>query len=211
LFDYIALGYVPADEVAHAAARTQEFAYNDFCVAQIARALGIDDQAQALAARALHYRNTYDPAVGFMRGRLRDGSWLEPFAEFAWDRRAYIEGAAWQYSWAAPHDPAGLIALMGGPEAFVAKLDRMLATPPYFDAADYDLEIHEMTEMASAGFGQYAPRTSRCIMCCTCSPPPASPRRRTTGCARCSTSCTAPIPTACPATRTMARCRPGMS
>ena len=156
LFDYIALGYVPADRVAHAAARTQEFAYNDFCVAQIARALGIEDDAAELTRRALHYRNTYDRAVGFMRGRLRDGSWLIPFDEFAWDRRAYIEGSAWQYSWAAPHDPAGLIALMGGREAFVAKLDRMLATPPYFDAADYDLEIHEMTEMASASFGQYA-------------------------------------------------------
>ncbi|HEU5103072.1 MAG TPA: GH92 family glycosyl hydrolase, partial [Roseiflexaceae bacterium] len=156
LFDYIALGYVPAGEVAHAAARTQEFAYNDFCVAQIARALGIEDDARELSRRALFYRNTYDPAVGFMRGRLRDGSWLEPFDEFAWDRRAYIEGSAWQYSWAAPHDPAGLIELMGGREAFVAKLDRMLETPPYFDAADYDLEIHEMTEMASANFGQYA-------------------------------------------------------
>jgi len=156
LFDYIGLGYVPAGEVAHAAARTQEFAYNDFCVAQIARALGIEDEAHELARRALFYRNTYDPAVGFMRGRLRDGGWLEPFDEFAWDRRAYIEGSAWQYSWAAPHDPAGLIALMGGREAFTAKLDRMLATPPYFDASDHDLEIHEMTEMASANFGQYA-------------------------------------------------------
>jgi predicted alpha-1,2-mannosidase len=156
LFDYIALGYVPADEVAHAAARTQEFAYNDFCVAQIAKALRIEDEARELAGRALHYRNTYDSGVGFMRGRLRDGSWLEPFDEFAWDRRAYIEGSAWQYSWAAPHDPAGLITLMGGPAAFAAKLDQMLATPPYFDATDYGLEIHEMTEMASANFGQYA-------------------------------------------------------
>jgi predicted alpha-1,2-mannosidase len=156
LFDYIALGFVPAVTVAHAAARTQEFAYNDFCVAQIARALGAEEDARELTRRALFYRNTYDPAVGFMRGRLRDGSWLEPFDEFAWDRRAYIEGGAWQYSWAAPHDPAGLIQLMGGRAAFAARLDRMLATPPYFDAADYDLEIHEMTEMASANFGQYA-------------------------------------------------------
>src|SRR5262249_11474847 len=130
--EYITLGYVPADTVAHAAARTQEFAYNDFCVAQIARALGHQDDYERLIRGALHYRNVYDPAVGFMRGRLRDGSWLAPFDEFAWDRRAYIEGSAWQYSWAVPHDIAGLIELMGGVAAFVAKLDRLLDTPPHF-------------------------------------------------------------------------------
>jgi predicted alpha-1,2-mannosidase len=153
---YAELGYVPADEFMHAAARTQEYAYDDFCIAQLAQALGHEQDARTLSRRALSYRNTFDPAVGFMRGRLRDGSWLEPFDQFAWDLRAYIEGGAWQYSWAAPHDPAGLIALMGGDQAFVAKLERMLSMPPRFDIADYAYEIHEMTEMALADFGQYA-------------------------------------------------------
>lgn len=156
LAGYAELGYVPADEAGHAAAATQEYAYDDFCLAQVARALGHADDERALMARAQSYRQVYDPASGLMRARLRDGGWLEPFDEFAWDRRAYIEGSAWQYSWAAPHDPAGLIALMGGPNAFAAKLERMLALPPLFRAADYDFEIHEMSEMASAEFGQYA-------------------------------------------------------
>jgi predicted alpha-1,2-mannosidase len=149
-------GYVPADQVPHAAARTQEYAYNDFCVAQMADMLGHTRDARILWKRALNYRSVFDPTVGFMRGRNADGSWLEPFDEFTWDTRAYIEGSAWQYSWAVPHDPAGLIDLMGGPVAFVAKLDRMLGSPATFHVGQYGFEIHEMTEMATARFGQYA-------------------------------------------------------
>lgn len=153
---YRALGYVPVEVAEHAAARTQEYAYTDFCVAQLARALGHDEDAGIFYERALNYRHTFDPDVGFMRGRNADGSWLEPFNAFAWDTRAYIEGSAWQYSWAVPHDPAGLIALMGGDEAFVAKLEQLLALPPHFDVGGYPHEIHEMTEMAAANLGQYA-------------------------------------------------------
>lgn len=153
---FIEYGYVPADITDHAAARTQEYAYTDFCTARLARELGHTDDFRELWPRAFAYRNTFDPGVGLMRARLRDGSWKEPFDEFAWDTDAYIEGSAWQYSWAVPHDPAGLIALHGGREAFLARLDAMLAAPPEFRAAQYGFEIHEMTEMAAANFGQYA-------------------------------------------------------
>lgn len=149
------LGWVPADRVEHAASRTQDFAYNDFCVAQVAKGLGKDEDARRFFARALHYRNTYNPASGFMQGRLEDGSWEEPFDEFRWGG-AFIEGSAWQCTWAVPHDPAGLIELMGGDAAFVAKLDRMLELEARFEVGSYGFEIHEMTEMAAADFGQYA-------------------------------------------------------
>ena len=149
------LGWVPHDEVEHAAARTQDFAYNDFCVAQVARALGRETEDQRYRQRAFNYRNTFNPETGFMQGRLRDGSWETPFDEFRWGG-SYIEGSAWQCSWAVPHDAAGLIELLGGPEATVAKLDRMQELPPRFEVGSYNVEIHEMTEMAAVDFGQYA-------------------------------------------------------
>jgi len=136
-------------------ARSLDYAYDDFCIAQVATALGRHDEAARMLARAQNYRHLYDPQVGFMRGRNADGSWLEPWDEFRWGS-PYVEGGPWQSSWAVPHDPAGLIALMGGENAFVAKLDAMLATPPHFEIGAYGIEIHEMTEMACADFGQYA-------------------------------------------------------
>ena len=152
---FATLGWVPHDEVEHAAARTQDFAYNDFCVAQVARALGREEEYRRYRERAFYYRNKFNRKTGFMQGRLRDGSWDTPFDEFGWGG-AYIEGSAWQCTWAVPHDAAGLIELFGGAEATVAKLDRMLELPPRFEVGSYNFEIHEMTEMAAVNFGQYA-------------------------------------------------------
>ncbi|MBN1672879.1 MAG: GH92 family glycosyl hydrolase [Kiritimatiellae bacterium] len=149
------LGYVPEGAARHAAAATMDYAYGDFCLAQLARRLGRHEDARLLAASALNYRNVIDPAVGFLRGRREDGAWLEPFDPFAWGG-PYVEGSAWQCSWAAPHDPEGLMACVGGRAAFVGKLDRLFELPPRFEPAAYGAPIHEMTEMALAGFGQYA-------------------------------------------------------
>jgi len=97
----------------------------------------------------------FDSRVGFMRAKNPNGTWLEPWNEFHWGN-PYVEGGPWQASWAVQHDAAGLIQLMGGDEAFVDKLDLLLTTPPHFSTGAYQMEIHEMTEMAFAGFGQYA-------------------------------------------------------
>jgi len=105
--------------------------------------------------RAQNYRKLWDASVGFMRARHADGSWLEPFHPFAWGG-PYCEGGPWQSSWAIQHDPAGLMGLLGGEEALAAKLDEMLTTPPVFKIGGYSQEIHEITEMAVADFGQYA-------------------------------------------------------
>jgi len=153
--DYIQLGYVPADRVSHAVARTADYAHCDFALAQFARSLGHKDDATRLLKRARNYRNIYDRRTGFLRGRNANGSWRQPFDEFEWSKD-YIEGSAWQHTWAVPHDAAGLIRLMGGNRSFVAKLDRMLALPPRFSVGNYPTEIHEMSEMAAARFGQYA-------------------------------------------------------
>ena len=153
ILDYLEKGYVSTDHH-ESVARALDYAYDDFCIAQVAAALGKEDDRRLFLERAQNYRHHYDPSVGFMRARNADGSWAE-FREFRWGD-PYVEGGPWQSTWAVPHDPAGLIALMGGPEAFVAQLERMLTMPPHFEVGYYGFEIHEMTEMACVDFGQYA-------------------------------------------------------
>jgi predicted alpha-1,2-mannosidase len=156
LEDYIRLGYIPADKgYKSPTSCTLDYAYNDFCVRQVALFLGRTKEAELLRPRMLNYRNVFDPSIGFMRARLSDGSWEEPFREFAWGG-GFVEGGTWQHTFNVPHDPEGLARLFGGPKKLCEKLDTMLALPPTFEAGTYNFEIHEMTEMAMAGFGQYA-------------------------------------------------------
>jgi predicted alpha-1,2-mannosidase len=149
------LGYVPADRVKEATARTLEFAYDDFCIAQVAQGLGRTEEHDRLLARSRNFRNVWDPQVGFMRGRLANGSWLSPFSPVAWGG-PYTEGSAWHYTWSVMHDVHALVDLIGGRELFAAKLDAMLQAPPHFEVGTYKREIHEMTEMVAAKMGQYA-------------------------------------------------------
>jgi predicted alpha-1,2-mannosidase len=150
LADYIRLGYAPG-----AVSETLDYAYDDACIALAADALGHTEDAALFRKRALNYQNVYDPTVGFMRPRGADGSWKANFDQYAWGD-AYTEGGPWQWTWAAPHDPAGLMSLMGGRDAFTRKLDRMFWQPPTFHVGGYGQEIHEMREMAAVPFGQYA-------------------------------------------------------
>ena len=149
------LGYIPDRASTYALSATLDYAYDDWCVAQIAKQQHEPDVYQSLMKRSQNYRSLWDPKVGFMRPKTADGQWVEPFDEFAWGG-SYAESGPWQSSWFVPHDPAGLIGLIGGPEKMAAKLDAMLATPPTFHVGGYGHVIHEMTEMAEAHFGQYA-------------------------------------------------------
>ncbi len=153
--DYLHLGYVSADHVEQSAAETADAAYGDFCIAQVANKLGrVEDAAMSLK-RSHNWRNVFDPETGFLRGKHVNGSWLEPFDQFAWGS-PYVEGSAWQHRWDVPQDIPGLIQAMGGNKQAVAALDKMLALPPIFHVGVYGQEIHEMSEMAAVNFGQYA-------------------------------------------------------
>jgi predicted alpha-1,2-mannosidase len=152
---YLKLHYVPADQVGQAVAETVDAAYGDFCIAQVADALGHKYDAHLLTVRSANWRNLFDPQVRFLRGKNSDGSWLSPFDPFTWGG-AYVEGSAWQHRWDAPQDIPGQIELMGGPAAAAEALERMLTIPPIFHAELYGYEIHEMSEMAAVPFGQYA-------------------------------------------------------
>jgi predicted alpha-1,2-mannosidase len=156
LQDYELLGFVPYDHgVAESVACTLEYAYDDFCAAQMAKAAGHPDDYETFTARSKYYRNVYDPSVGFMRGRKSDRSWIEPFDPLAWGG-VYTEGNAWQWLWSVQQDVPGLIQLMGGKEAFIRKLDTLFSMTSAFRVGGYGQVIHEMTEAKMAGTGQYA-------------------------------------------------------
>ncbi|EIL96548.1 sugar hydrolase [Rhodanobacter thiooxydans] len=126
LADYMKLGYVPIDKEPEGASKTLEYAYDDWSLAQMARAMGKTDVAATFTKRAANWRHAWDPQAGFMRARLSDGTFREPFdPEAAGYGSDYTEGNAWQYSWYVPQDVAGLIAAMGGDAKFVAKLDAL--------------------------------------------------------------------------------------
>jgi predicted alpha-1,2-mannosidase len=126
LADYMRLGYVPIDHEPEAASKTLEYAYDDWSLAQMAGAMGKRDIAVAFLQRAGNWRNAWDPKTGFMRARLSNGKFREPFdPTFAGYGSDYTEGNAWQYSWYVPQDIPGLIRAMGGDAKFVAKLDQV--------------------------------------------------------------------------------------
>ena len=154
---YTKLGYVPDNvKIDESAARTLEYAYDDFAIAQLARALGKPKREIDLyAKRAQNYRKLYDPAHKLMRGRHLDGTLQAPYNPFAWGG-VFTEGNGWQYSWSVFHDERGLMNLMGGPRPYAAMLDSVFRLPPVFDDSYYGEVIHEIREMQVADMGQYA-------------------------------------------------------
>ncbi len=126
LGDYMDLGYVPIDREPEAASKTVEYAYDDWTIARMAERLGKAEVVAEFDRRAGFWKNTFDSQTRFVRARLADGSFREPFDATAINYGSdYTEGNAWQYSWFVPHDPAGLITAMGGDAATVEKLDAM--------------------------------------------------------------------------------------
>ena len=154
---YNELGYVPYDVgINENAARTLEYAYDDFTIYQLGKALGKPQSEIAIyAERSMNYKKLFDRETGLMRGKNRDGSFQSPFNPFKWGD-AFTEGNSWHYSWSVFHDVAGLAELMGGREAFVKKLDTVFTLPPIYDESYYKGVIHEIREMQIANMGQYA-------------------------------------------------------
>ena len=124
---YKQLGYIPTDKTDEAASRTLEDSYDDWCVAQVAKALGRDEDYQFFLHRSLNDRNLFNPALGLMNGKTSDGKWAPIGESKDTDENrsvsGWTEGDAWVYTWSPLHDQAGLIQLMGGRPAYAAKLD----------------------------------------------------------------------------------------
>jgi len=119
-------GYIPGELESESVSKTLEYAYDDWCIAQMARALGKREDERQFSERAQFYKNVYDASSGFMRAKV-NGSWVEPFDPTAVTNH-YAEANPWQYHFFVPHDVDGLIKLMGGRERFVAKLDTLFNT-----------------------------------------------------------------------------------
>ncbi|MDR1881431.1 MAG: GH92 family glycosyl hydrolase [Prevotella sp.] len=154
---YNTLGYVPCDvKINENAARTLEYAYDDWCIYQLGRKLGKPaKEIDIYAKRAMNYRNLFDPEHKLMRGRNRDGTFQSPFNPLKWGD-AFTEGNSWHYTWSVFHDPQGLIDLMGGKAGFNRMMDSVFSVPPLFDDSYYGGVIHEIREMQIMNMGNYA-------------------------------------------------------
>ncbi len=154
---YNSLGYVPYNVgINENAARTLEYAYADWTIYKLAKALNRPkEEIDLFAKRSQNYRNLYSHEHKLMRGKNEDGSFQSPFSPTKWGD-AFTEGNSWHYTWSVFHDTQGLIDLMGGNKEFVNMLDSVFIMPPIFDDSYYGGVIHEIREMQIMNMGQYA-------------------------------------------------------
>lgn len=146
--EYARYGYVLSSGGSkQSVSRTLEFAFDDWCIARMAQALGHTADARMFLQRSANFINVYDGTRGFMRGRREDGSWRRPFnpKQLVWSD--YTEANAWQYTWAVMHDPPKLVKLMGGDQAFINKMDTL-----FTEKDDVLANIPDITGL----IGQYA-------------------------------------------------------
>ncbi|MCY1719426.1 GH92 family glycosyl hydrolase [Prolixibacteraceae bacterium Z1-6] len=147
---YKEYNYIPYNKVRESVSRTLEYAYNDWCVAQFADALGKAGDRDLFLKRAANYKNIIDRETGFACPKDDKGKWLTPFnPTFVGhgDERHYTEANAWQYTWFVPHDVQGLIEMEGGKEPFLNKLDSLFTISS---------EVQETTSDVTGLIGQYA-------------------------------------------------------
>lgn len=150
---YDKYGYYPFDIVEkESVSRTLESAYDDYCAALMAQALGKDEDANFFRKRSGYYQNLFDKQTGMMRGKDSKGSWRTPFNMFSLSHSSshggdYTEGNAWQYTWHVQHDIESLIALMGGKQQFNTKLDTL-----FYLRSDDAVNVLDVTGL----IGQYA-------------------------------------------------------
>jgi predicted alpha-1,2-mannosidase len=150
LRDYMRLGYVPEDKESESVSKTLEYAFDDWTIARMARAMGKDDIAAQFEKRAQNWRNVFDPSIGFARPKLSDGKFREPFdPATAGENSGFTEGNSWQYSWYEPQDVGGLIHELGGDDKLVAKLDSVFG-------AKIDPKVFATLEDVSGLIGWYA-------------------------------------------------------
>lgn len=126
---YRKLGYLPADKEEESVSKTLEYVYDDWAVAHVAEAVGATQDAKVLRERSRNYRNVFDPKSRFMRSRLENGDWAEPFDPRGMGHfkkwRDYTESNSWETTFGVQHDVKGYIQLFGGRQAFLDKLDEL--------------------------------------------------------------------------------------
>ncbi len=144
------LGFLPADKVNWSVSRALEYCIDDAAMAAVALKMGDKAGYEYHLARSKQYKKYFDAETGYMRGRLSDGKWTEPFhPSYSYHEIAnYVEGNAWQYTWLVPHDMEGLMELFGGREGFISNLDKLFTADPSLNA--------EASADITGMIGQYA-------------------------------------------------------
>ena len=122
---YMDMGYIPAEKSGVSVSNTLEYAYDDWCIAQLAKKLNREDVYQEFIKRSGNWKNNFDPSIGFMRPRLADASFKKDFDVLNTHGQGFIEGNSWNYSFFVPHDPTALMTQMGGKKKFAARLDSL--------------------------------------------------------------------------------------
>ena len=140
-------GYMPQTKQNTSVSITLEQAFDDWCVAAVAKKLGLNDDYEYFLRRSEYYRNLFDPTIGFFRPKDENGKWMEPFDPLSYEQPCFIEGNAWQYMWFVPQNPQGLIELLGGEKEFLKKLDENFSLTA---------TSGEVNGNASGFIGQYA-------------------------------------------------------
>lgn len=139
---YMDMGYIPDERNGNSVSSTQEYAYDDWCIAQLAKKLGKQDIYEEFYKRSQNYKNVFDPVSGFMHPKLADGTFRKKFDPFTTLGMGFIEGNAWNYTLYVPHDPASLIKLMGGNKHFITYVDSLFS----YDLPDkYFAETEDIT------------------------------------------------------------------
>jgi predicted alpha-1,2-mannosidase len=150
--EYIQYGYLPQDKHGWSVTITLEYAYDDWCIAQVAKKLGKTKDYELFMQRAKSYQNLFDKSTGFMRAKNSQGKFIEPFdpllSEHGFEGQ-YIEGTAWQHSFFVPHDINGLAGLYGGKEKLANKLDSLFNAPSILHGENASADV-------SGLIGQYA-------------------------------------------------------
>ena len=151
--DYIQYGYVPQDVNGGSVTSTLEYAFDDYCISLVAKKLGKKAEYEEYTKRAKNYIHLFDPNSGFMRAKLKNGKFIEPFdpfySEHEFSKSQYIEGNAWQHSFFVPHDVRGLAKLFPKKDGLDKMLDTLFTAPSYFTGENQSPD-------ASGLIGQYA-------------------------------------------------------
>jgi predicted alpha-1,2-mannosidase len=149
---YRQFGFVPQDKHGWSVTMTLEYAYDDWCIAQVAKKLGKQDEYEMFTTRSLSYRKLFDPKTGFFRAKNKNGKWVEPFDPYYSEHGfegMYIEGTAWQHTFFVPHAVEDYASLLGGTDKLLEKLDTLFTTTSQMRGENVSSDI-------SGLIGQYA-------------------------------------------------------
>ncbi|MGQ8338264.1 GH92 family glycosyl hydrolase [Sunxiuqinia sp. A32] len=160
--EYFELGYIPLEKAGESAAKTLEYAYDDFCAYNLAKMIDNKFYMQVFGRQMYNFKNIWDADAGYMRGRKVNGDWAyDNFNEYRWGN-PFTEGNSAQYTWSVFQDVQGLIDLMGGKDKFNERLDTFFNGTNTYDVGSYGSVIHEIAEMIDANMGQYAHGNQPC-------------------------------------------------